>query len=258
MSLFTQKTGVGPKVVLLHGWGFNGAVWHPLIEKLKHEYEFSAIDLPGFGKSAEMACEYTPSSLADCIADVIEEGSIVIGWSMGGIIAQQLAVAYPEKVHKLILLACNAQFVANEQWPHGVKPIVLQSFSESLVEDYKVTLHRFLMLQARGGENMKETVREMKHRLFEHGEPDKKALLAGLQLLNETNFLDNLSKIQQQTLIMQGRLDALVPASSGVAMLDMLSSGERYLFDRAAHAPFISHVDEFADVLRAFTKSSQS
>jgi len=252
MNLYFEKFGAGPKIVLLHGWGFNGAVWHQLVDKLQDRYEVTVIDLPGFGRSAKYLSDYQLTSLAKDVINVIDGECVLIGWSMGGIIAQQIALDYPEKVKKLVLLSCNAQFVADSIWPWAIKAEVLNTFSNNLRDDYKATLHRFLMLQARGGENMRETVREMKQRLFEHGEPDQRALLSGLQLLQNTSFIDSLSRLKLPTLIMQGRLDALVPVSSGSEMLKLLPDGQLYQFEQAAHAPFVSHLDEFTDVLEQF------
>ncbi len=252
MSLHFERFGAGPKIVLLHGWGFNGAIWHQLVDKLQDRYEVTVVDLPGFGRSAKHVSDYQPSLLAKDIVRIIDGESVLIGWSMGGIIAQQIALDYPEKVKKLVLLACNAKFIADSNWPWAISADVLNTFSNNLREDFKTTLHRFLMLQARGGENMRETVREMKQRLFEHGEPDQQALSSGLQLLQNTSFIDSLSRLELPTLIMQGRLDVLVPASSGNEMLKRLSDGQLYQFEHAAHAPFISHIDEFTDVLEAF------
>jgi len=252
MKLYVEKVGVGPKIVLLHGWGFNGAIWHQLVDKLQDRYEMTMIDLPGLGRSAKYESDYQPSSLAKDVANVIDGECVLMGWSMGGIIAQQIALDYPEKVKKLVLLSCNAQFVADSIWPWGINAEVLNTFSNNLRDDYKATLHRFLMLQARGGENTRETIREMKQRLFEHGEPDQQALLNGLQLLQNTSFIDSLNRLKLPTLIMQGRRDTLVPASSGSEMLKLLPDGQLCQFEYAAHAPFVSHLNEFADVLEQF------
>jgi len=252
MTLYVNKVGRGSKIVFLHGWGFNSAVWHQAVDKLQYQFEVTVIDLPGFGYSANDEGDFCFDDVVQRVADAIDDNVILVGWSMGGIIAQKIASDYPRKVAKLVLLACNAQFVADSAWPYGIDANVLTSFSESLLKDYKKTLHRFLLLQARGDENMRETVKELKQRLFEHGEPKSNALSGGLRLLQSESFVDDLANIVQPVLIAQGRLDTLVPHSSGTEMLLKIPDGKLYLFEQAAHAPFISHLEEFVTVLDDF------
>lgn len=252
MSLYVEKMGEGPDIVFLHGWGMNSSVWKQVAEKLQKYYTVTLIDLPGFGRSANCPVDYGLSALAAVVADVINEDCALVGWSMGGIIAQQVALEYSAQVNKLVLVACNAQFVADDAWPNAMDGTVLAGFFDNLLVDYQATLHRFLMLQARGGENARQTVRELKSRVLQHGQSSELALREGLCLLQQSSFIKNLSQLTLPTLLMQGKRDTLVPSSCGEQMLTLLPQGRLVQFGHAAHAPFISHVDEFVDQLKIF------
>ena len=51
MSVSVERFGQGPDLVLLHGWGMNGAVWHGIAQELAAHYRLHLVDLPGFGNS---------------------------------------------------------------------------------------------------------------------------------------------------------------------------------------------------------------
>ena len=53
-SLYWQTEGEGSDLVLIHGWGMNGAVWQPTVEKLRSQYRVHSVDLSGYGHSAKL------------------------------------------------------------------------------------------------------------------------------------------------------------------------------------------------------------
>lgn len=99
------------RVIALHGWLDNAASFLPLAEHLSGNYSFSALELPGHGKSEHrpVSCHY---NLVDNVLDVLayidacEEGCHfdLVGHSLGGIVACLVAAAVPERVRKLVLL----------------------------------------------------------------------------------------------------------------------------------------------------------
>ena len=252
MTLSVEIIGKGPDIVFLHGWGMNSEVWFETVDELSNNYRVTLIDLPGFGKNANVNCEFQLDKLTECILPHVPQGAILVGWSMGGLIAMNITLKYPERIQKLVLISCNAQFSASANWPAGMKAEVLDGFVKNLSEDYKQTLQRFLMLQARGGDNAKETVRALKQRLYKHGEPAQDALRGGLQLLKNTSFVDQLNEIKLPVLLMFGKLDALVPVAAAEEMMARFPQAQLIVFPKAAHAPFISHFKDFISAFNNF------
>lgn len=250
MKLFVESRGSGDNIVLLHGWGFNSAVWDRVANELAKTHCVTLIDLPGFGRSVGVDCDYELGSLIELIVKQIPENSILLGWSMGGLIAQGIALKYPQHLKRLILLASNAQFMVTDHWPHAMKTQVLEGFIEDLVGNFKRTLHVFLMLQAQGGDNARETIRELKGKLFAHGEPNEAALRGGLMLLKNVSFVSTLNDLKLPVDLMFGRLDKLVPIGAGEMMHQQIPHSRLHVFEHASHAPFISHYDEFMKVIK--------
>ena len=252
MSLFVETRGEGQDIVFLHGWGFNSAVWHNVADELSKKHRVTLVDLPGFGRSVDEKNSYDIDSLVETLLNVIPENSILFGWSMGGLIAQAIALKHPQHLSKLILLGSNAQFMATDDWPNAMKASVLDGFIDELVNNFKRTLQVFLMLQAQGGDNVRDTIRELKSKLFEHGNPDEDALRGGLLLLKNISFVSRLSEFKIPVHLMYGRLDTMVPVAAAEIMAKKIPGATLYVFEKSAHAPFISHYDEFMKVLKGY------
>ncbi len=250
MSLYVETRGEGQDIVFLHGWGFNSAIWHQVADDLVRDYRITLIDLPGFGRSTDMSYSYEMDTLIECLVEVIPSGSILVGWSLGGLIAQGVALKYPEHLKKIILLSSNAQFVATDDWPHGMKVSVLDGFVDDLVLNFKRTLQVFLLLQAQGGDHARETIRQLKLTLYAHGNPEEAALHGGLILLKNTSFVSQLRDFTLPVDLICGQRDTIMPLAAGKIMAEKMPNATLHIFEQSAHAPFISHYFEFIKKLK--------
>ena len=140
MSLFLQTTGEGPDIVFLHGWGMNAEVWFEIQQAMEKAYRVTVIDLPGYGRSKDHDGSFELDKLVKLIASHITDHSIIVGWSLGGLIAQGIAIDFPDKIRKLVLVASNAQFQQSDDWKCAMKTDVLDGFIKNLHQDYKSTL----------------------------------------------------------------------------------------------------------------------
>ena len=253
MKMFCQTQGKGPELVLIHGWGLSGNVWEGIYAPLSQFARVTLLDLPGYGRSALMLDkEYNLVNLAAEIAHRINDDSIVLGWSLGGMIATQMAVNFPQKVKKLILVASSPQYYRSKNWPHAVDTEILQSFASELVSDYKETILRFLAIQALGSDHSQEEIRLLRQRVFRDGTPKPTALQAGLDILLSANLRPILSDIHCSSLIINGQNDRLVPMKSGQTLSKLIAKSQLAIFKGASHAPFISHPNTFIKLLEYF------
>ena len=104
-----MEEGEGEPLILIHGLGSYSPAYKKNIAELQNHYRCIAIDLPGFGKSSKGNYEYSISFFADIVHEFMAKMSIpkasLAGHSMGGQISIMTALAYPETINKLILLA---------------------------------------------------------------------------------------------------------------------------------------------------------
>lgn len=253
MTLYVERLGTGPDLVLLHGWGMNGAVFDGIKTELSKQFRLHIIDLPGFGYSADLGIEDPDlSSWLDLMLKALPERAHLLGWSLGGMLAIRLAFLYPERVLSLITVASSPRFVAEPEWP-GVKPEVLTSFSAQLQADTHKTIERFLAIQALGSASARDDVRILRERLQSRPAPLHQALRMGLSLLQELDLRAELTTLDIPSLHLFGRLDGLVPAR----VLDVwprasASNAVLHLFVDSSHAPFITETVEFIRVVSEF------
>lgn len=251
-GLYVQSVGSGPKVVLLHGWGMHSGVWEDVVEALADHYRVTMMDLPGYGYSRLAKAGHTLKDLSHAVAAVAPQRASWVGWSLGGLIAQRLAIDAPERIARLILVSSSPRFVRSADWPHAIEFKVLQQFADGLDNDYRATLKRFLALEVHGSEGAAEQLRLLRGMVFQHGEPDPRALADGLVILEHTDLRSEWDGIRCPTLLLMGERDNLVPAAAGAAIQALLPNARLHIFKQAGHAPFFSQLMAFIHQLRAF------
>lgn len=238
---------LAPHRVYLHGWGLHGGIWAETLVALPG----TAPDLPGYGGLPAPA-PYTAENLADAVAETLSAPVHLIGWSMGGMVALALAARHPDKVARLVLVGATPAFVNRPDWLHGLAPEVLAGFAEALQQDYRATLLRFLSLQARGGDAAREVIGRLRDTVFQRGEPDTATLAAGLDLLRDVDLRGLVADIRCPTLVVHGGYDTLCPAAAGRWLAERIPHARLALNERAAHAPFLSHPQWFAEQVERF------
>ncbi|WP_432464289.1 pimeloyl-ACP methyl ester esterase BioH [Agarivorans sp. QJM3NY_33] len=252
-QLYCESQGAGPALVLLHGWGLNSAVWQPLSELLSPHFCLYMVDLPGFGYSTALP-QLSLQNIAEAVAEQVPEQSIWLGWSLGGLVAMQAALSFPERLSSLVSVASSAHFVAQDDWP-GIPSKVLQGFAQGLELDFVKTLQQFLAIQAMGSPHAKQDIKQLRHLLAERPLPCLDALRQGLSLLQSEDLRPQVSQIDLPWLQLYGRNDSLVPKAAIAEHAQLNLDAQQYCFASSSHAPFISEKQLFAERLIDFSRS---
>ena len=110
VELYYEIHGEGVPVVLIHGLAGDCSAWAPQIKVLEKSYKVVALDNRGAGRSSAPDYPYTSRHFADDTIGLmdaldISEPAHVIGRSMGGAIAQEMAINYPERVRSMLITA---------------------------------------------------------------------------------------------------------------------------------------------------------
>ena len=141
-------------------------------------------------------------------------------------------------------MASSPCFSAHDSWP-GIKPDVLSGFQQQLSEDFQRTVERFLALQTLGTESARQDARALKSTVLSLPMPSPDVLNGGLEILKTADLRQPLTALDMPFLRLYGRLDGLVPRKI-IPLLDALwPKSTSIVFDKAAHAPFISHPQAF-------------
>ena len=248
--LYKKTKGHGNQdIVLLHGWGVNSAIWDAFTNVLEDRFRVTLIDLPGFGRSLHSPADYSMDNIVSIIAPEIPKKSIMVGWSLGGMIATKLALHDTQLVKGLVTIASNPCFIAQDNWP-GMAADQFSVFAKHLGEDYAATLKRFLALQFYGVESGKAHLRQVQSLLMHAPEPTVNVLEASLSLLKRTDLRLELLNITVPMLALFGKMDAMVPKQVSESVLSYNPMITTRVIDQAGHAAFISHPN---DCLREIT-----
>jgi pimeloyl-[acyl-carrier protein] methyl ester esterase len=254
-QLYWHTTGTGDRdLVLLHGWGLNAEVWRCITEPLSAHFRLHLVDLPGFGRSQGFGA-LTLDEMVDALLPQLPEKAIYLGWSLGGLVASQLALRWPQRVTGLITVASSPCFTADEEsWP-GIKPETLAGFQQQLSDDYQRTVERFLALQTLGTPSARQDARALKEVVLSQPMPPVDVLAGGLEILRSADLREEMATLQVPLLRIYGYLDGLVPRKVAALLDRRWPASASLIIEKAAHAPFISHPHAFCAAVMQFSAS---
>jgi pimeloyl-[acyl-carrier protein] methyl ester esterase len=252
VTLYVEESGEGPPVVLLHGWGLHGGIFAPLVAELAAHFHLIVPDLPGFGRSARSPARGTLADLQDAVAAIAPRDAVWIGWSLGALVALEAARA--GLTGRLVLTGATPCFVQRDGWAHGMPRAVLEALGRDLETDFRATLLRFLSLNAGDGPEARIVLRELRARIFDHGEPDAASLRAGLAILGDTDLRGALGEVAAPALVIHGERDRLAHPLAARALASALPDATLMMLPDAGHAPFLSHPREFAKAVAEFAE----
>ena len=255
--VYVETCGAGPDLVLLHGWAMHSGVWNGVRDRLAQQYRLHLVDLPGHGFSAALTGTgelATLQRMAEAVAQALPARSIVCGWSLGGQVAIELALRQPECVRQLVLVSTTPSFVQREDWQWGMEATLLQQFTQDLDQDCTATLQRFCALQVRGSSNAGAVLAQLHailiQRALQRDEPAGAGLQAGLQILLATDLRAAINKIAQPVTLLHGENDAITNAGAARWMNRQLQNSKLVMLPRCGHAPFLSHPEQFMEIMR--------
>ena len=247
-----EQYGDGPDLVLVHGWSFHSGVWQPLLQTLTASYRVHLIDLPGHGRSDWQAQGFALDKILVEWQQRLPDNAIWLAWSLGGLLSIAMADRYPEKVSKLILLAATPCFVQRDDWTTAMTAEVFEAFAASLCGDVQQTLQRFILLQAKGAEQSRDTIQQLSEQLSQQRPADPQALQAGLKVLQEADLRAAMVRLQCPLQFILGERDNLVPVSLAHAVPLLQPTSQVSVIARAGHAPLLSHPQQCQSIIESF------
>jgi pimeloyl-ACP methyl ester carboxylesterase len=255
--------GSGPPLVMAIGTGSTMAEWDPaLLERLARHHRLILFDYPGVGRSSRLPGRTTSfAALADTTAAFMRAigvtGSDVLGWSMGGFVAQQLAVRHPDVVRRLILAGTN---------PGGDAAVLGSTQDQDIDSDpdpSDAAVLRVLYPRTAAGRSEGRAFLRRLDSASDSGEiPDDFTVPAATvqaQVGAEDPWLrsnanwDALARLTTPTLVAGGRSDPVVPPRNARRIAARIPGARLALF-AGAHAFVFSQRARFARVVDAFLR----
>ena len=251
--LAVRVYGNGPDLALIHGWGIGSSVWNPVVELLADRCRVHVVDLPGYGESKKCGHGKHDSLayLADAVMAQLPDGVTLAGWSLGSLIAIAAVAKHSKRVGKLALISGTASFLERPNWPHGLAPNLLDVFESALKITPGLLLKRF-HAQINQGDADAKALTKLTEKLTHNDQPEVAALKGGLSLLRNIDLRAILPKVKHPSLLIHGENDPLMKLSGAEATRALFPKARLEVFKGAAHMPFLSQPEIFADTLARF------
>lgn len=233
------------QLILLPGWAFGPAALQPLCEALTElapELDVVIEPLPELAEA---------NAWLDELDRRLPRDSWLAGWSLGGMLAAQLAARRVDSCRGLITIASNPCFRARPQWPEGMAPDIFDAFHEAFRLDPQETLKRFRSLCSRGAYDPRTLARQLQ---VSHAELPVAVLDAGLRLLAELDGRAALHGYFGPQLHLFAGNDALVPASACAALQRWMPGILAELVPGSSHGLPLERADDVAATITAFIK----
>ncbi|MCY3803176.1 MAG: alpha/beta fold hydrolase [Gammaproteobacteria bacterium] len=243
-KLYCSKSGQGPNLVLLHGWGSSSKIWHKVAGDLALKYQVWCVDLPGHGHSHAMHWDCSTEQGMQLLADVLPPAASFLGWSLGGLWALLYARQYPDRVVDVMLVSSAPRFTATQEWPHGMAQTELLDFSRQFSKAPQQTLKKFCSLQAINSDRAKPTLVALRSALS--SSPVHTGNIAwGLKWLEQVDLRSDSRLSHLPVDLLHGEEDQVLPVDTAEGTNRIWPHARVERIPKAGHAPFVSHPEQF-------------
>ena len=267
--MYYEAKGKGFPLLMITGVYENLGCWDPrLIEALSGKFRLVLFDNRGAGRTDVSDREYSMKLLADDAVGLLSALRIprahVLGLSMGGMVAQELAINHPEKVSRLVLCSTASKWNPNREesqiesaWDRNasLEKLVELYLSFPFVRDYPIDVIRKnpMVTQAWTAAFVRENpdfVNSYLQRLNEHPVSD---LGASRQFaaVKRHNTQGRLRRIRAPTLVVHGRHDFMIPPENGKCLAEGMSNARLVVLEKSAHC-LAEEMDEVAKLVTEF------
>jgi pimeloyl-ACP methyl ester carboxylesterase len=242
-----------PWLVLIQGMGFDRFGWQPVLRKLRRHFRLVLVDNRGTGRSDLPPGSFGVADMAADILAVLDRAGIgrahVMGVSLGGMVAQELAVDHPERVCGLVLVATTPGWPF--AYPMPAASAVLIAATGSMTSEGALRRHAENVLSARTIQDRPEVVDRLVE--LQRSRPaDPKAWRA--QAAAGARYTGRLRqrRIRAHTLILHGAADSVVDPGNGRLLADRIPGAQLIIFPELGHLLFWQDPDGFVNAVTSF------
>jgi pimeloyl-ACP methyl ester carboxylesterase len=253
------RAGIGPDVLMIHGWASSSRMWSALMTALASERRSWAIDLAGFGGSG-LPAHIRPdldAQLAWLIRFLEQRQirpSVVIGHSMGGLLALKLAHERPDLAERLVLMCpvVTGRFGLNAHQLFGSRLWMMMAARTQRAWTVAQSTLVAPLISAPMYLSPRHRARYVQDFRRSHWD----AAMAALESISLTSMQPHLSEIRQPALVVVGSRDFTVSPEEGRLAARLMPNAELVEFPQAHHQPLDEMPERFIKLTRDFVLRS--
>jgi len=251
IDLYYERWGEGPRLLFLNGSGSSIATSKLLIKLFTNDFEVVVHDQRGLGESEFPAGPYTMADYAADTAALLDhvgwERTRVVGVSFGGMVAQELAVTWPERVERMALLCTSPGGVGGASYP--LHELAQLSEEERVRKGTELLDSRFTPEWLDAHPDDRALADMMAKRRRATKTPDQlRGEALQLRARSSHDVCDRLDRVTCPTLVACGRYDAIAPPANGEAIAARVAGAELRLYE-GGHAFFAQDPAALPDVI---------
>ncbi len=252
VELWAEQDGVGDDVLFISGLADEGACWVDQVAGLRDRYRVTTFDNRGVGRSATPPGPYR---IADFAGDTIAlmdalglERPHVVGSSMGGAIAQELALAQPDRVRSLVL---NGTWCRGDRFLHEVfRSWIWAARKADSIGDFLVAVNLWCFAPRIWNDGtMDGWIAEAE--ASEHPQ-SVEAFVTSAEALIGHDCADRIGAITAPTLVTVGELDLVLPERFSREIADRIAGSRVVVVPGAGHQPFQELPNDYNRLLTEF------
>ncbi len=260
--MYVAEAGQGRPLILLHGWSSHGGYFAPQLEALRDRFHLFCPDLPGHRNSIAPLAELTIPRLADDLHRLITErslrGAILLGWSMGAMVAFDYIARYGSAMLAgLVIEDMTVRIINDAEWRYGIRndfdttqsEAAIQAMQDDWLSYAQGSLPRLFSRRMPPDRDL------LSWAAAEIAANDGRAMAALWQSMAAQDFRWLLPELRIPVLLLHGGDSQLYGREVHKWMAARIPDARRVCLERAGHAPHLECPDEFNAALTAFAAS---
>lgn len=241
--------GRGRPVILLHGWLGSWGLWQETMAYLGRHYRTYALDFWGFGESGKKRETYAVQDFVSLVNQFMEQLGIVnaplVGHSMGGTVSLSVAIRYPERVSKVVVVGSPivGSSLAVPLKLAGYRPVAFMLFN--MMGGFRFAMKAASPMICRDARFAEMMDRDLSRTTLE-------SFLLSIASLRRTDLRPLLDQIKVPAMGMYGDRDVIVHPKQWQPMQKGIAHAHIERFPLAGHFPMLEEPQQFAERLKSF------
>lgn len=247
-----ESHGSGDPLLLIHGLGYARWGWEPLLPLLSDHFTVITFDNRGIGETSVPPGPYTAGAMAADARAVLEASGVdrahVAGSSLGGMVAQELAISHPQTVDRLVLISTTPGATLGLPMPQ----VTLDLFGAVATMEPAEAVRRFVENALGADPDPAVVERILHHRTTKPQDPSGWAAQAAAGTTYDGD--DRVSQIGSPTLAISGTADNVVDFRNSQVLAELIPDCKLRLVEGGGHLVFWEHPGEVAEQMIGFLK----